>query len=128
MIKRGWKVVSWFQRRETTGRLVTQYQSASAPMHGVTSYSFGRWSERPGLPEFYGPLTVFKTRADARHFHRSFKGANVKFRIFKCLYIPSKDHMLWAPSAIFKSERTYRTSLPVGTRFAESVMLLSRRG
>lgn len=80
------------------------------------SYFLGQTIHRP---EGHGPLAVFSTLKNARHWVRGYVDKDEVFDIFEVTYKESKDKRLFyiLPSG-FEIERA---DLPEGTRLADSL-------
>jgi hypothetical protein len=66
-----------------------------------------------------GPLTIFKTWAEAHEFQGiHFSMFHTTYAIRKCAYVQSEHKAVWDGSRFFETNR-----LPAGTALADAVML-----
>jgi len=120
--REGWKVVHlsegkyvscWFHRIEEAG---------FAPNARSVIYVPGEWAERPADG---GPLSVFKTSADAESFVFENDRIIGDLLVLPCVYVRSRDKRLWFRLSNRMGKLVQeRGDFPAGTRLADRVMVL----
>ena len=114
--ERGWKVL-----RKEKGKLISPVLGGNSP--GKTRYYF----RRPTAPNRKcGPLCVFQSLQEARCFCKEGRTGGGG-SIYLCWFKPSKAQLVYYPRGLLGQAITPLQQLPVGTRLATQVVILSKK-
>ena len=123
-IKRGWKILRHRLYEESRRYDKPKFAGLSWYAEPPSEYYFDHWTRRPPGA---GPLTVFRTRDQAknymRHIVRHWLRGNERIFAVPCHYLPSKARKIWYAT---RYEKLGRDRLAPHTIFADSIRVLPK--